>query len=237
MGKSAAKTAVAYLRVSGRGQVGGHGFDRQAETIDAWAKHTGTTITDTYREEGVSGTNDESQRPAFAEMVGDLLSNGCRTVVVESLDRFARDLGVQMQLLAYLAAKKIALISASTGDDITAAIEDDPMRKAMVQIQGVFAELDKNLTVRKLRKARIRKREATGKCEGPKYFGTHPGELQTLARIKELSRKPKGREARTPGEIARILNAEGLPTRTGKPWSKQAVAGIVARGFGLLKQA
>lgn len=237
MGKSAEKTAVAYLRVSGRGQVDGHGFDRQAETIAAWGKHTGTTITATYREAGVSGSNDESQRPAFAEMVSDLLSNCCRTVVVESLDRFARDLGVQMQLLAYLAAKKITLISASTGDDITAAIEDDPMRKAMVQIQGVFAELDKNTTVRKLRKARERVRAEKGKCEGPKHFGELPGELKTLARIKELSRKPKGREARSPGEIARILTAEGLPTRTGKPWSKQAVAGIIKRGFGLLKQA
>jgi len=237
MGKSAAKTAVAYLRVSGRGEGDGYGFDRQAENIAAWAKHTGTEITATYREEGVSGTNDESQRPAFAEMVEDLLSNGCRTVVVESLDRFARDLGVQMQLLAYLAAKELTLISAATGDDITGAIQEDPMRKAMVQMQGVFAELEKNLLVRKLKNARKLKRAAAGRCEGRKPFGSHPGELRTLARIKELSRKPKGRDPRTPGQIAKILNAEGLPSRSGKPWSKQAVAGIVKRGFSLLNDA
>ena len=46
-------------------------------------------------------------------------------------------------------------VSASTGEDVTATMRDDPMRKALIQIQGVFAELDKSLLVRKLRKGRV----------------------------------------------------------------------------------
>jgi DNA invertase Pin-like site-specific DNA recombinase len=239
--KKTGLVVVAYLRVSGRGQVDGYGFDRQQETINAWARHAGATVERTYREEGVSGTKDETHRPAFSEMVEDLLSNGCRTIVVESLDRFARDLGVQMQLLAYLLSKGLRLISASTGDDVTAAMEDDPMRKAMVQMQGVFSELDKNLTVRKLKKARATKKAETGRCEGQKPFGHYPGEADTVEMIRSLYRKPHGERRRSLREVCDILNGitsvpgESQPrrfsTRTGKAWSKQVLHQIIKRGL------
>ena len=51
---------VGYLRVSGRGQLEGHGFDRQEETIGAWSRHAGATVTRCYREEGISGAKDET---------------------------------------------------------------------------------------------------------------------------------------------------------------------------------
>lgn len=239
--KKSGLVVVAYLRVSGKGQVEGYGFDRQQATITAWAGHTGASVKQVYREEGVSGAKDETHRPAFAQMVEDLLSNGCRTIVVESLDRFARDLGVQMQLLAYLLSKGLRLISASTGDDVTAAMEDDPMRKAMVQMQGVFSELDKNLTVRKLRKARATKRSETGRCEGRKPFGHYPGEADTLDTIRWLYRKPHGEGRRSLQGICDILNGvlpvpgenkpRRFPSRTGAPWSKQVLHLIIKRGL------
>lgn len=225
----ATKTAVGYLRVSGKGQLDGGGFDRQEATIEAWAKQTRTSLDRIYREEGVSGTLDETHRPAFAEMVEDLFSNGCRTIVVESLDRFARDLGVQMQLLAYLVSKGLRLVSASTGEDITAAIADDPMRKAMVQMQGVFSELEKSLVVRKLKKARQRIRTKTGKCEGRKAYGEKPGEAEIVARIKELRRKPVKGDRLSYAAIAERLNAEKLPTRQGKQWQPSTVQNVCKR--------
>lgn len=248
MGRASKKsglTVVAYLRVSGKGQVDGTGLDRQEDTIRSWAKHAGATVERVYREEGVSGTLDESHRPAFASMVEDLLSNGCRTVVVESLDRFARDLSVQMQLLAYLISKGLTLISASTGDDVTAAVADDPMRRAMVQMQGIFSELDKNLLVRKLRKGRQKRRDETGKCEGRPFFGQKPGEAETLERIRELYRKPHGHPRRSLQEICDILNRdlEKYPTRirrkdgTIRPWSKGTLHVIIRRGLRLEQPA
>lgn len=229
--RKTALTVVAYLRVSGKGQVEGTGLDRQLDTITGWAKHAGATVERVYREEGVSGTLDESHRPEFARMVEDLLSNGCRTVAVESLDRFARDLGVQMQLLAYLMSKGLTLISASTGDNVTAAVADDPMRRAMVQMQGIFSELDKNLLVRKLRKGRQRRRDETGKCEGRPFFGTKQGEDATMQRIKELYRKPHGGSRRSYQEIADLLNREpqAYPSRSGRPWAKGTVYQIIRR--------
>ena len=54
----------------------------------------------------------------------------------------------------------------ASGDDLTAS--DDPTRKMMRQIAGAFAEYEKARLVSKLRHARERKKEATGKCEGRK---------------------------------------------------------------------
>lgn len=236
MGKASRKSGpvvVSYLRVSGKGQVDGTGFDRQRDTIAAWAKHTGATVEREYREEGISGTLDEANRPEFARMVEDLLSNGCRTIVVESLDRFARDLSVQMQLLAYLISKGLTLISASTGDDVTAAVADDPMRRAMVQMQGIFHELDKNLLVRKLRKGRETRRAEGRKVEGRPFFGQKPGEAETLQRIKELWRKPHNGQRRSLQEICDLLNSEPekYPTRAGGLWKKGTLHLLIKRGL------
>ena len=59
------KQAYAYLRVSGQGQLNGHGFDRQLEAIEAFCKKKGYQIADVFQE-AVSGTTEETQRPAFA---------------------------------------------------------------------------------------------------------------------------------------------------------------------------
>ena len=53
---------------------------------------------------------------------------------------------------------------ASNGDDLTET--DDEMAKAFRQMAFVFAELEKQRLVNKLRKAQDRKRAENGKCEG-----------------------------------------------------------------------
>ena len=222
----AQKPAVGYLRVSSRGQIKGDGFPRQRAAITRYAKAHRIEIVDEYRE---PFTGTDADRPQFQAMMAEMLSNGVRTILVESLDRFARDLGVQLQLLAYLQAKGVSLIAVNTGEDVTAAMVEDPMRKAMVQMQGIFAELEKSMLVAKLRKARQRVRDETGRCEGPPLFGTKPGEQETLDRIRELHRKPRSRPRRGFAEIARVLNEEGRPTRTGVPWSRQAVHKLINR--------
>jgi hypothetical protein len=54
------------------------------------------------------------------------------------------------------------------------------MRKALIQIQGVFAELEKGMLVQKLRKARTQVKLTTGRCEGRKPYGHYPGEAKTM---------------------------------------------------------
>ena len=218
------KEIVGYCRVSGASQLNGDGFPRQEEAIRLCSERKGFHLIRYYHEEAVPGKLDESYRPAFQEMIADLLSNGCRTVVVEGMHRMAREYRTQEQLIIYLASKEITLISADTDEDITAAMMGDPMRRAMVQIQGIFSELEKNLLVAKLAKARQRKKDKTGKGTGRHAFGEKAEEGVTLRTI--LSLRGSGMTFET---IASHLNQAKLSSRTGAKWRASTVAKIVAR--------
>jgi DNA invertase Pin-like site-specific DNA recombinase len=215
------RPAYAYLRVSGKSQISGDGFPRQEQVIREYADSHGYEIIKVFKEEAVSGTLDETMRPAFQEMVSTILKNGVRTIIIEGMDRLARDLQIQTALITYLASKKISLISARTDQDITEAVMNDPMQKALVQIQGVFSELEKNLLVKKLKRARQSIKAATGKCEGRKSYKEKSPE--TIKLIKSLRRKPRNGRRKTFREIADILNRDNVPTLNGNKWTLQTV--------------
>jgi DNA invertase Pin-like site-specific DNA recombinase len=196
----AMKQAYIYTRVSTTGQLAGYGPERQEEAARAFARAAGYDIAAVY---GDAFTGTEADRPQFTTMLTEMMSNGVKVVIVESLDRLARDLFVQNMLLAKLTTEKLTLLAANTGEDVTSAMANDPMRRAMVQIQGVFAELDRNLTVAKLRKGRDARRAKTGRCEGRLPFGSHDGEKATVDYIKALRS-----QGYTLQKIADTLNAE-----------------------------
>jgi DNA invertase Pin-like site-specific DNA recombinase len=224
--------AYGYLRVSGTGQVEGDGFDRQRELISRFADQAGIVVPRFYEEKGVSGTKGEEDRPAFQEMLTAILSNGVRVVIVERLDRLAREYVVQEQLLVYLAAKGITLWNASTGENVTEAIKADPMKKAVIQIQGVFAELEKSLLVNRLAKARERKRVENGKCEGQKGWNEAAPErkAEILKVVRTMRRKSRsGGRPSSYQAIANRLNAEGMRTLRGGEWSAQLIRAFHCR--------
>jgi site-specific DNA recombinase len=215
--------AIAYLRVSGRKQIGGSGFDRQLERIKKYCAAEKWDIERVYKEQ-VTGTADETKRPVFMEMVADMTSNGVKTVIVESLDRLARELRIQEQLLIYLSAKGIDLVSANTGENVTQAIKEDPIRKLLVQMQGAFAEFEKNQILLRLRKGREKKRKETGKCGGPVRYGETPEEKEVLKTIAYLRRLGRGQtKRRSYRAIAQELNARNIPTKSGKKWTSGTV--------------
>ena len=103
--------AFAYLRVSGNGQVKGDGFPRQLAAIRGYTKAHQIRIAKIFREEGVSGSTAATDRPAFTAMLEALHGNGVTTIIVERLDRLARDLMIQETILADLAKHGFTLIS------------------------------------------------------------------------------------------------------------------------------
>src|SRR5260370_33587610 len=125
------RQAFAYLRVSSKGQVTGHGFHRQAETINAFARKNGYALQETFRD---AFTGTEADRPEFNRMVATILANGVRTILVESLDRLARDVMIQSLLLAKLAQQGIALINSVTCEEVTGCMMERPMGKGLIQI-------------------------------------------------------------------------------------------------------
>jgi len=214
--------AFAYLRVSGRGQIEGDGFKRQELAIRSYAEAHGFKVARVFREEGISGTSELHGRKALLELLAKQ-ANGAQIVLIEKLDRLARDLMVQENLIADIQKRGFRLISVAEPD----LLENDPTRKLMRQIIGAISEYEKQMTVLKLRGARERAKAQHGKCEGRKLYGFRLGETDVIARMKEL--RDSGRNFR---QIAAALNAEGIKTRTtGKRWHGSAVSQILKRSI------
>ena len=57
---------------------------RQRAAIEAYAKAAGYEIVDTFYDAAVSGADPVTDRPGFTEMLERLMSNGARTILVES---------------------------------------------------------------------------------------------------------------------------------------------------------
>jgi DNA invertase Pin-like site-specific DNA recombinase len=209
-----------YLRVSGKSQVEGDGFARQETAIRAYAKAHDINLVRMFKEEGVSGTKELADRPAFVAMMEALHSNGVKLVLVENLSRLARDLMIQESILHDLKRHGFQLISVAEPD----LCSDDPSRKLMRQIMGAFHEYEKHMIIVKLRGARQRTRIKNGRCEGRKPYGFYPGEVETLKRIEELNASGESATA-----IANRLKAEGRRTRSGGEWLQPSVSKILNR--------
>lgn len=201
--------AFGYIRVSGDSQIDGDGFPRQIAAIKAYAKQHDIRIVKVFREEGVTGTKETMDRPAWAEMMTALHGNGVKIIVIESLNRLARELMVQEATIAELRKHGFILVSVQEPD----LMSSDPARIAFRQMMGVFAQYDKSQIVLKLKAARMRKKAKEGRCEGRKPYGYYDGEPEALARMKALRTSGMGFD-----RIAAQLNAEGIKPRLGERW-------------------
>lgn len=161
------KPAVAYLRTSSAANVGvdKDSDKRQRAAIEAYAKRAGFSIVGEHYDAAVSGADPVDKRPGFAEMLQRLAANGAKTIIVESPDRFARDLAVQLAGHDMLKGLGISIIPASAPDFFT---EDTPTAVLVRQVLGAIAQFEKASAVAKLAAARKRKRKREGRCEGRK---------------------------------------------------------------------
>lgn len=210
---------VGYCRVSGIGQVEGEGLPRQRDAIQRAAVLHGLAVEQVFEEHGVSGTTDWMDRPAWIQMMS-LLESG-DTIIIERLDRLARDLGVQEHVIRDLKKRDVALISEAEPD----LGSTDPTRILFRQILGAIAQFDRAQIEAKLRHARERIRSKEGRCEGRKPYGRHPErpeERPWLEQIVQLSRS-----GFTTREIANQLNISNAPTRKGSVWRHGTVAKII----------
>jgi DNA invertase Pin-like site-specific DNA recombinase len=216
--------SFSYLRVSGQGQIDGHGLQRQREAIERFAAGRYEVVRE-FVDAGVSGTNDLGNRPELGALMRAVESDGVKVVLIEKLDRLARDLIVQEMILIEMVKAGVRLVSVAERENLAS---DDPTRRLTRHIMGAVAEYDKAMIVMKLRAARDAKRLAVGKCEGAKAYGeVDELERQAVQRVRELRRKRPGQRRMGPARIARVLQDEGHPTRRGGQWDAQKIKGIL----------
>ncbi len=218
--------AVAYMRTSSATKVGDDKDSerRQRAAIEGFAMAGGYVITDWFYDAAVKGSDPVTARPGFAAMLDRIAGNGVRTIIVESPDRFARDLAVQLAGHDYLKNLGVALIPASAPDHF---LEETPTAVLVRQVLGAIAQFEKAATVAKLKAARERVRSKRGKCEGRKSYAERDPALVAAAKDLSAHREPESVRKPSLRWIAARLADRGYVTPSGKQYSASAVQAML----------
>jgi DNA invertase Pin-like site-specific DNA recombinase len=109
--------AVAYFRTSSATNVGADkdSEKRQRESVTSFARRGGYEIVDEFNDAAVSGADAIDERPGFAAMLKRIAGNGVRVILVETANRFARDLIVQETGWRFLQGLGVTLIAVEGG--------------------------------------------------------------------------------------------------------------------------
>jgi DNA invertase Pin-like site-specific DNA recombinase len=235
MSRKSAIAALAYMRTSSAANVGADkdSEHRQRAAIQGFAQRAGYELVAEFYDVAVSGADDVDARPGFAAMLERIEANGVRTIIVETANRFARDLMVQEVGYRKLRDRSIELIAA---DSPTSFIDDGPTATLVRQVLGAIAQFDKAMTVAKLRGARDRVRRERGKCEGRKTRLERLKEdpqaadrlLDAAALAKRLHRaSPKTGKRRSLREISAELEAVGYLNEQGRAYHAESVKRMI----------
>jgi site-specific DNA recombinase len=208
-----------YCRVSTDNQREEGTVALQEMALADYCKAQGHELVRTFKDEAVSGAKELANRPGLADLFDCLEGDGSVDgVLIYKLDRFARDLYIQEHLIRKLAQMGRRILSTKEPDlDGT-----DPMRKAFRQFMGIVSELEKAFITMRLSGGRLNKARKGGYAGGgvalgyrteDKELAIDPVQAETVRLIFSLRRKRAGYRA-----IARVLNAQGIPTARGGQW-------------------
>jgi DNA invertase Pin-like site-specific DNA recombinase len=233
---------VAYLRVSTIEQAAnGYGLDVQRSAIRKAAKQLGARIVAWTADEGKSGALGVEARPGLAQALELIDARKANGLIVRDLDRLAREITVQEAVIGRVwMVDGGAVFTSVPPAEVPRDDPDDPMRTAMRKMAGVFGELERMLIAKRLRDGRKAKAAMGGHATGSPPYGwrvdrpnpanpagalvPEPAEQHALAQMKALA--AQGVPTR---EIARVLDAEGHPTKRGGRWCGATVARILKR--------
>ncbi len=226
---------VAYLRVSTERQAEeGLGLDIQEDAIRAWARTDSHRVVLWARDEGISGSNGLEARLGLADALEAIKSRQVDGLAVYRLDRLARDLVLQEQLLADVRRMGGDVFSTSAAEaSFLTDDPEDPSRKLIRQVLGAVNEYERAMISLRLRSGRRRKHATGGYAYGAPPYGYRvvagelvPDEREQLAIARMRVLRGDGASYR---QIAAVLAAEGHRTKRGTSWQPMTVRQILSR--------
>jgi DNA invertase Pin-like site-specific DNA recombinase len=177
-----------YLRVSTLDQ----DPESQGREVRAFVAGRGWEIIETYQDLGISGA--KARRPALDRLLKDAWRGRFQAVVVWDLSRMARSTLNALQLLREFQEMKVRLIAVKQTFDT-----DTPLGRAFFTLAAMFAELEREILIERVRAGMARAR-AEGKRIG------RPVRFMDLVELRRL--REEGQSIR---EIARQV---GVPRST-----------------------
>lgn len=222
--------ALGYIRVSSQTQLDGYGLKAQEQDVRKCAKAHDLKLLTVLRDEGVSGSVEAVGRPGLADALARLEAREAEVLLVPRLDRLARKLTIQEAALAQVWKHGGRVIACDQGE-VERDEPDDPVRTAMRQMMGVFAQLERGMVVARLRRGRLAKEELGGYAQGRPPYGYRaedgglvevPEEKAVIETVQRLRR-----DGSSYRQIADRLRADGVMPRSGGNWHPPMVARLV----------
>lgn len=137
---------VAYMRVSTEKQAEeGNGLDSQRRDIENYCKKNELIVSDWYIDDGYTGAN--MDRPELQRLVNDCSRKRVKCVVAFKLDRLSRSMIDGLYLIERVFQPN-NIIFKCVHDSVS---YDSPMEQAYTQMMAVFAQLDKNTMLLRMR--------------------------------------------------------------------------------------
>lgn len=231
------RKAVGYVRVSTIEQEQGNGIEWRTEQVHKCAEEHGLELVQVFQET-ISGGREAEERAAL-EAALDVIADGdgenadISILVIPELDRLARKLHVQEAALAHVWRHGGTVYAHDIGE-VPQDDPDDPMRTAMRQMMGVFAQLERGMIRARMRAGKRIKAANGGYVGGRPGFGYKavdgelveaPDEQEVIKLVHKL--RDDGRTLR---EIARTLEDRGVTTKLGKQsWHANQVRRLLRR--------
>lgn len=217
-----ATRAVLYRRVSTREQAdSGLGLAAQLDRLEAEAERRGWAP-ELATDAGVSGSVAAEDRPALGPALASL---GPRDVLaVSRLDRLSRSVLDFARLLGAASEGGWSLVALDLGVDTTT-----PNGRLVAHVLMAVAEWEREVIGQRVREGLAQSEKRLGRRPGLPPVGAAargpaPVAPEVLAAVRDL------REAgRSPGAIARRLNAYGHPSPRGGRWHRESVRRLLAR--------
>lgn len=225
-----------YLRVSTDQQADtGLGLEVQEQACRSWLRSNKHRLAGIFTDAGRSGTADVGDRPALAAALAALLEDKADGLLVYRLDRLARDLVLQEQVLAEMHRLGKELSSCSATEDANLAhAPDDPTRALVRRILGSIAAYERDVIRLRLAAGRRRKVLSGGWAGGgvPYGFTAVRGELVKVPaeqRAIRLMTRLVG-EGWSYRRVCAELERRDMPSRApGGTWHPNTVRGICLR--------
>lgn len=181
---------VAYMRVSTEKQAEeGNGLESQKRDIENYCKKNEYIITDYYIDDGYTGAN--MDRPELQRLITDCVAKRIKCVVAFKLDRLSRSMVDGIYMIERVFQPNNIMFKC-VHDSIS---YDSPMEQAYTQMMAVFAQLDKNTMLLRMRGGmleRVKQGYWMGGGNTP-YCYSYSKETGTLVPIPE--RKKQANEA------------------------------------------
>ena len=210
---------VAYLRVStDRQGRSGLGLDAQREQIKAFAEANGFAVAAEFVEvETGKGADALDKRPILKAAIDESRDRGC-SVVVAKLDRLSRD----VHFISGLMAHRVPFIVAELGPDV------DPF---VLHLFAALAEKERAMISQRT-KAALARVKVTGTKSGRPLGNPEMNERrknQAADRAEALRDVFDRLRLFAAHTAANKLNALGIATPTGAPWSAKTVIRVRRR--------